>query len=221
MELTYQLVKNNDHINGFIRATEKYITELGFTDHGFRHLTIVADRAKKLARELGLTSQEQELAAVSGYCHDLGNFMGREMHHYWSALLLSQVLLPKVEQTAELAKVLQAIANHDRNDLHTANPIAAVLVIADKSDVHRSRVKQKSLRKIKEDIHDRVNYAVNDNDLSVNQKSQEIILKLNIDTNWVDPLDYFQIFMERMTACREAARIFGYKFVLVINDFRF
>jgi hypothetical protein len=221
MELNYQLVKNNQQITGFIRATEKYISELGFTDHGLRHLTIVADRAKKLARELGLTPKEQELAAVAGYCHDLGNFMGREMHQYWSALLLSQVLLPQIEQTAELAKVLQAIVNHDRNDLETNNTIAAVLVIADKSDVHRSRVKQKSLRKIKEDIHDRVNYAVNDNDLSINQRAKEITLKLTIDTAWVDPMDYFQIFIERMTACQKAAKVFGYKFILIINNFRF
>jgi len=221
MDLTYQLVKNDPQINGFIRATERYLSELGFTDHGFRHLTIVADRARKLARELNLSTQEQELAAIAGYCHDLGNFMGREMHHYWSALLLSQILIPQIDQTAELATILQAIANHDRNDLNTNNKIAAILVIADKSDVHRSRVKQKSLRKIKEDIHDRVNYAVNDNDLTVNKKTTEIVLKLTIDTTWVDPLDYFQIFMERMTACREAARIFGYKFVLIINNFRF
>lgn len=221
MDLTYQLVKNDPQINGFIRATERYLSELGFTDHGFRHLTIVADRARKLARELNLSTQEQELAAIAGYCHDLGNFMGREMHHYWSALLLSQILIPQIDQTAELATILQAIANHDRNDLNTNNKIAAILIIADKSDVHRSRVKQKSLRKIKEDIHDRVNYAVNDNDLTVNKKTTEIVLKLTIDTTWVDPLDYFQIFMERMTACREAARIFGYKFVLIINNFRF
>jgi hypothetical protein len=221
MDLTYQLVKNNSQINGFIRATERYLSELGFTDHGFRHLTIVADRARKLARELNLSTQEQELAAIAGYCHDLGNFMGRDMHHYWSALLLSQILIPQIDQTAELATILQAIANHDRNDLNTNNKIAAILIIADKSDVHRSRVKQKSLRKIKEDIHDRVNYAVNDNDLTVNKKTTEIVLKLTIDTTWVDPLDYFQIFMERMTACREAARIFGYKFVLIINNFRF
>lgn len=221
MKLDYQLVKNNQQINSFIKATERYLDDLGFTDHGFRHVTIVADRAKKLARELGLSATDQELAAVAGYCHDLGNFMGREMHHYWSALLLSQVLMPQVEQTAELSKVLQAIANHDRNDLGTKNKIAAALVIADKSDVHRSRVKQKGLRKIQEDIHDRVNYAVTSNDLLINQKAQEIVLKLNIDTEWVDPIDYFQIFIERMTACREAAKIFGYKFVLIINNFRF
>ncbi|HNW19911.1 MAG TPA: HD domain-containing protein [bacterium] len=221
MELNYQMVKNNQKINGFIRATEKYIIELGYTDHGFRHLTIVADRAKKLARELGLTAKEQELAAVAGYCHDLGNFMGRDMHHYWSALLLSQILLPHIEQTADLAKVLQAIVNHDNNNLETNNAVAAVLVIADKSDVHRSRVKQKSLRKIKEDIHDRVNYAVNDNDLLINRQTKEITLKLTINTNWVDPLAYFQIFIERMTACQKAAKVFGYKFVLIINNFRF
>jgi len=221
MELTYQTIEDNQQINGFIKATERYLEDLGFTDHGFRHVNIVADRSKKLAKELGLTNREQELAAISGYCHDLGNFMGREMHHYWSSLLLSQILLPQIEQTAELAKILQAIANHDTNNLKTNNKIAAVLVIADKSDVHRSRVRQKSLRKIKEDIHDRVNYAVTNNDLSINKKTQEIILKLNIDTNWVDPMDYFQIFIERMTACREAAKIFDYKFILIINNFRF
>lgn len=221
MELTYQTIKDNSQINGFIKATERYLEDLGFTDHGFRHVNIVADRSKKLAKELSLSSRDQELAAISGYCHDLGNFMGREMHHYWSSLLLSQILLPQIEQTAELAKVLQAIANHDTNNLKTSNKIAAVLVIADKSDVHRSRVRQKSLRKIKEDIHDRVNYAVTNNDLSINKKAQEIILKLSIDTNWVDPMDYFQIFIERMTACREAAKIFDYKFILIINNFRF
>ena len=221
MQLTYQAVKDNPQIDGFIKATEKYIIELGYTDHGYRHLNIVVNRAQELARELGLSTKDQELVAVAGYCHDLGNFMGREMHHYWSALLVAQILLPHVKQTTDLAKVLQAIVNHDNNDLHTSNTIAAVLVIADKSDVHRSRVKQKNLRKIKEDIHDRVNYAVTDNDLLIDRKTKEITLKLTIDTEWVDPLAYFQIFIERMTACQSAAKVFGYKFVLIINDFRF
>jgi hypothetical protein len=221
MELTYQSIKQNQKINDFIRATEKYLDQLGFTDHGFRHLTIVADRAKKLARQLGLTTQEQELAAIAGYCHDLGNFMGREMHHYWSALLFSQVILPTTEQTPLVAEIMQAIVNHDSNNLKTDDKIAAVLILADKSDVHRSRVKQKKLDKIKEDIHDRVNYAANDNNLSVNHKNKEILLKLKIDTKQVDPIDYFQIFIDRMTQCRQAAKLFNYKFVLIINGFRF
>ncbi len=221
MDLTYKSIKENQQINGFIKATERYLEDLGFTDHGFRHVNIVADRSKKIAKELGLSIREQELAAIAGYCHDMGNFMGREMHHYWSSLLLSQILLPQTEQTIELAKILQAITNHDTNNLKADNKIAAALVIADKSDVHRSRVRQKSLRKIKEDIHDRVNYAVNSNDLTINKKTKEIVLKLIIDTTWVDPMDYFQIFIERMTACREAAKLFEYKFVLIINNFRF
>ncbi|HNQ45299.1 MAG TPA: HD domain-containing protein [bacterium] len=221
MDLTYQLVKNDQQINSFIKATEKYLERLGFTDHGFRHLTIVADRSKKLARQLGLTPKEQELAAVAGYCHDLGNFMGREMHHYWSALIFFQIMQPRIKQTADLVTIMQAIVNHDSNHLQTDNKIAAVLVLADKSDVHRSRVRQKDLTKIKEDIHDRVNYAVTDNDLLIDKRTKEIILKLTIDTTEVEPINYFQIFIDRMTQCQQAAEILGYKFVLIINNFRF
>jgi len=116
---------------------------------------------------------------------------------------------------------MQAIVNHDSNHLQTDNKIAAVLILADKSDVHRSRVRQKDLSKIKEDIHDRVNYAVTDNDLLVNKKAKEIILRLTIDTKEVEPINYFQIFIDRMTQCQQAAEVLGYKFILIINNFRF
>ncbi|MFA5047885.1 MAG: phosphohydrolase [Patescibacteria group bacterium] len=218
--LALQQVKDNPFINDFIQQSEKYLRALGYTDHGFRHIGIVSDRAVKLAKDVGLSAAQQELAGIAGYCHDMGNFMGRTQHHYWSAILFSQIFSAQVEPD-DLSSVMQAIVSHDKNELKLVNEIAAVLILADKSDVHRSRVVADSLsRDMAEDIHDRVNYAATENKLAINTRKKEILLKIIIDTSVAEPIDYFEIFIDRMTFCRQAASYLGYKFILTINNFR-
>jgi len=220
MKLNLATVKKNKSIASFINQTEKYLDALSYTDHGERHVNIVADRARALAKKVGLTTREQELSAVAGYCHDMGNFLGRTQHHYWAALLLSQIFMGKVADPDDLSEVMQAIVAHDKKDLLMVSKITAVLILADKSDVHRTRVKDKSLKNIKEDIHDRVNYSVTKNALIVNPQKKEITLKLKLDTKITDAVEYFEIFADRMTYCRQAAEYLKYDFQLVINDFK-
>lgn len=192
---------------------------MGFTDHGQRHISIVSDRTRKLARNLNLSKRDEELASIAGYCHDIGNFLGRDNHHFWSALLFSQVYINEMP-TQDLSEIMQAIASHDKDNLNIINDITACLILADKSDVHRTRVKERNIEKIREDIHDRVNYSVIKNDLKISKKNKQITLKLEIDTEITKPMDYFEIFLERMIYCRKAANFMKYDFVLIINNFK-
>lgn len=220
MKFTLTEVKKNPFINNFISQTEKYLKVLGYTDHGFRHVNIVADRARSLARQIRLNAREQELAAISGYCHDMGNFLGRSYHHYWAAMLLSQLFMSQVDSPLDLLTVMQAIVSHDKDEVKLGSKIAAVLILADKSDVQRTRTNDRRPKNLFDDIHDRVNYAATKNELLVNRQKKEIILKIKIDTKVAEPIEYFEIFTTRMTFCRQAAEYLGYKFVLVINNFK-
>ena len=215
--LSFAQVKKNQEILGFIKATEKTSRELGYTDHGLRHAQLVADRARTIALETGLSKGEQELAAISGFCHDMGMFLGRTQHHYWGALLFSQVFLDKMP-IEDLITIMQAIVNHDKEEIKILNKISAVLILADKADVHRSRVLEKNLMKIQRDIHDRVNYGAEEVKLRFSKK--EILLKLKVDTKFVPVMEYFEIFTPRMAYCRSAAQYLGYKFGLEINNFK-
>ncbi len=218
MELNLTKIKKDPRINSFISQTEKYLTILKYTDHGKRHSDIVSDRAKKIARKINLSKKDQELAAISGWCHDMGNFLGRTQHHYWGAMLFSQCYINNIDNPEDVSKISQAIVSHDKDDLKIANKITACLIIADKSDVHRSRVVNKSKENIKKDIHDRVNYAVTDNKLIVNNKNKTISLVLTLDTKITDLMDYFSIFVERMNYCQIAVNYLNYKFKLKINN---
>lgn len=217
--LTFKQVRNHPQVIEFIHQGEIALRALEYSEHGFRHARLIAVRAQKLAKEIGLSKREQELAAIAGYCHDMGNFLGRTQHHYWGALLFHQIFSGQME-AKELAWVLQAIANHDKYTMKLSNPISAVVVLADKSDVHRSRVLVKSLKRIRADIHDRVNYAVTTSKLTVNKRSKTIILRLQIDTEFCPVMEFFEIFTERMSYCRQAAKYLGYQFSLIINDFK-
>ncbi|MFA6254907.1 MAG: HD domain-containing protein [Patescibacteria group bacterium] len=220
MKLTLDLVKKNPKIKDFVQQTQIYLDSLGFTDHGFRHINIAADRAQSIAKKIGMSANIQQLAAVAGYCHDMGNFLGRHQHHYWSALLFSQVFLNEVDDPNDVSTVAQAIVSHDKDDLKIVNKVTAILILADKSDVHRSRVKKTKSGNPHKDIHDRVNYAIVDNDLIVLPDKKLIVLRLKLDTKFSAPLEYFEIFTERMTFCRVAAKYLGYKFDLEINKFK-
>jgi uncharacterized protein len=217
-KITLAEVKANSYVNEFIKQTDKYLIALGYTDHGFRHLDIVADRCLMMADKFGLSKHEGQLAATAGYCHDMGNFLGRTQHHYWAAMLFSQIFIPEYEPS-DISRVSQAIVSHDKNDLKIMDRIAAVLILADKSDVHQSRVINTN-RQVEMDIHDRVNLAAQDNQLKINKPKKQVILKIKINPQIAKPMDYFEIFSERMSFCRIAAEFLGYRFVLIINDFK-
>ena len=212
-------VKENHYILEFINQTEESMRALSYTNHGLRHTNIVADRAMSIAKQIGLSAREAELAAIAGICHDMGNFMTRNLHHHFGALLFAQAMGEKMEPK-ELAMIMQAIANHDKEEMNFTHAISAVLVLADKSDVDRSRVTEKEIANIKGDIHDRVNYAARESKLRVEKGKKKITLTLKIDTNFCPVMEYFEIFTERMVFCRKAAQFLGYDFGLVINSFR-
>jgi len=214
-------IKKNPLILEFIKQTELTLAELSYTDHGFRHANLVADEARIIAKEIGLNKKDEELAAIAGFCHDMGNFLSRSHHNYFGALLFQEVFSNDFEP-GELVTIMQAISNHDKKqeDISFASSISAVVVLADKSDVHRSRVIVKEIKKIKADIHDRVNYATKISRLKINKKKKRITLTLKIDTNFVPIMEYFEIFTERMVFCRKAAEYLGYDFGLIINKFR-
>lgn len=212
-------VKNNPLILEFIRESELSLKALSYTEHGLRHATLVSDRARNIAHEIGLSDKEAELAAIAGFCHDIGNFIGRTSHHYWGAILFSQIFSGEFVPN-DLSRIMQAVANHDKEEMRFTNPISALVVLADKSDVSRKRVFTENLNNIEYDIHDRVNYATADAHLKVNKSSKKIVLTIKIDTKFVPIMEYFEIFTERMTYCRSSAEYLGYEFGLIINNFK-
>lgn len=220
MKLTLDNVKKLPEIEAFIDRTHEYLKWLSYTEHAHRHIQIVSSRASSLAKKLGFSQQDQEYCAISGYCHDMGNFVGRTQHHYWGSLLFMQALMPKVDDYDGCTKIAQAIVAHDKEDTKIMTNISAVLIISDKSDVHRDRVLKKDYEKMSTDIHTRVNYSVTKNALDYNEKTKVISLKLKVDTKIVPVMEFFEIFTERMTYCRQSADFLGVKFGLVINDFK-
>ena len=220
MELNLEKIKKDPRINSFIDQTNTYLKALGYTDHGRRHLDIVSDRSRMIAKKIGLQTAEQEMAAIAGWCHDMGNFLGRTQHHYWAAMLFSQCYINEVKNSSDISRIIQAIVSHDKDELKIVDKIAACLIIADKSDVHRSRVLKKNIKEIKDDIHDRVNYAVTANHLLIDKQKKTITLSLELDTNFTDIMDYFSIFVERMNYCQKAANYLKYDFNLKINNIK-
>lgn len=217
--LTFNEVKNNPQVLNFINQADQAMTALQYTNHGLRHANVVAERARQIAASLNLPKQDVELSQISAFCHDIGNFMTRTYHHYFAALIFHQIFQDK-GTPEEVSIIMQAIANHDKHEMEFTTPVSAILVLADKSDVHRSRVAETDMEKIKTDIHDRVNYATNESRLKIDKIKKRITLILKIDTNFCPIMEYFEIFTERMVFCRLAAEFLGYKFGLVINKVR-
>jgi len=217
--LTFNDVKNNLQVLNFVKQTETAMTALEYTNHGIRHANVTAERARKLIKDLGLSKKEEELAAIAGFCHDMGNFMTRTYHHYYAALLFHQIFQDKADPE-EVSIIMQAIANHDKDEMNFTSAVSAVLVLADKSDVDRTRVTETDVEKVKKDIHDRINYATRESKIKVDKIKKRITLTLKIDTNFCPIIEYFEVFTERMTFCRKAAQFLGYDFGLVINKFR-
>jgi len=212
-------VKQNPQINEFIQRSTEFLRLYHYTDHGIDHANLVAERARYLAKEIGFSKKDEELAAIASFTHDMGNFLGRKNHEYWGALLFHSIFKEELPQK-DLVTIMQAIANHDDYYAKVVNNISAALILADKSDVRRSRVEEKDPEMIKKDIHNRVNFAATDNKFEVDSKNKKIILKLQIDTDFVPVMEYFEIFTKRMVQCRKAAEFLNYNFALVINDFK-
>ncbi|HHT9130654.1 MAG TPA: HD domain-containing protein, partial [Candidatus Brocadiaceae bacterium] len=204
--ITLEQVKNHPDVEVYIKRANDFLGVIGYTEHGERHGTYVAKNARKILQELRYDTKSCELAAIAGYIHDIGNVVSRYSHPANSAYLASQFLKELGMPTEDRVIVMSAVGNHDEGTCDIVSPVSAALVIADKSDVHRSRVR--SIKEIKFDIHDRVNYAVTKSKLHINiPKKKMITLKLAIDKEISDMVEYFEIFTARMVACRRAAKL--------------
>lgn len=211
----FESVVKNPEIIEFISLSDKHLGEIGFTEHGFRHAKRVADWAGMLLKELGYSDEDCAMAQVAGYLHDIGNFICRTNHGQTGATLLYSILKDHGFTSHQLGLVLSAVGNHEEQYGQVFNHICAAVVLADKSDVHRSRVRDYDPSK--GDIHDDVNYAVTESKLEVDKGLRGIKLELTIDDTIASVMDYFEIFLERMVMCRSAANYLGYDFHIICN----
>lgn len=215
-QVSFDDIKSNQTIDSFIRASNDYLGAIGYTEHGFRHVSLVASVAKNILTTLGYPKRMQELAEIAGYLHDIGNVVNRQDHGQSASLIAFDILKQLGATPDEIALVASAIGNHEEEIGEPVNPVAASLILADKSDVHKTRVRNPSM--IAVDIHDRVNYAVDRSFLTVNKVNKLISLNLNVDTKISQVIEYFEIFMSRMNMCRRAAKFLDCKFELIINE---
>lgn len=216
MPVTYEQIKKDERINTYIRQADESMRAMGFTEHSFAHVTKCAQVASGLLNDLGYSEWEAELARIAGYLHDIGNVVNRNDHAHSGALMAFRLLDELGMPAEDVATVVTAIGNHDEHTAYPVNAVAAALILADKSDVRRSRVRSKE--EIYSDIHDRVNYAVEQADLTLDRQAGTVTLTMTIDTTICPVMEYFEIFTDRMLLCRKAARFFGLEFKLRIND---
>ncbi len=213
--MTLEDVKNDKEVNILIDNTERQLTELGYTEHGRRHIGIVSEIAGNILKELGYSEKEIELAKIAGYLHDIGNSINRVDHAHNGALLSYEILKRMGMSLEDAAEIMMAIGNHDELSGTAVSTISAAVILADKSDVHRSRVRNKNLSRF--DIHDRVNYAVEEAKIQVDKENKKIYLRLKIDTEICPVIKYFEIFLDRMLMCKQAAAYLNIWFHLEIN----
>ena len=216
MILTYDMIRKNEEIRTYIRKADESLSAIGYTEHSFAHVEKTAQQAAGILERLGYPERTVELARIAGFMHDIGNVINRHDHAQSGAIMSFRILDKLGMEAEELAAVICAIGNHDEGTSSPINEVAAALILADKCDVRRSRVRAKE-RPPKGDIHDRVNYAVVKSVLELDTDSKIIELKLLIDTEHCAVMDYFEIFLTRMMLCRRAAEYFGLKFKLNIN----
>ncbi len=214
--ITFEEIKNNTDIRTYIKRADDALGALGFTEHSFAHVTKVADTAKYILETLGYSAHEVELAQIAGFLHDIGNVVNRVDHSQSGAVMAFRILDKMGMPAEDIATVVSAIGNHDEGHGVPVNAIAAALILADKSDVRRSRVRNQEETTF--DIHDRVNYSVEKAVVKINEAHTLIKLKLTVDTRYGSVMDYFEIFLERMTLCRKAAQKLGLRFQLMINE---
>ena len=215
MSMSYEEIRNNPTIRTYIQKADQSLAALGFTEHSFAHVTRVAEMAGYILTTLGYPERTVEIAKIAGYLHDMGNLVNRVDHSQSGAVMAFRILDNLGFDPEEIATIVTAIGNHDEGTGVPVDEVAAALILADKSDVRRSRVRNQDIQNF--DIHDRVNYSVTKSELKINEAHTLIKLKLSVDTRFGSVMDYFEIFMGRMILCRKAAEKLGLQFKLMIN----
>ena len=213
--MTYEQVKNHPEVTALLERGDYNLGVLGFTDHSMAHCALVAERAAYILRKLGYTDREEELAKIAGCMHDIGNAINRTHHAELGALLANDILKEGGMPIADRMVVISAIGSHDESTGGAKDPVSAALILADKTDVRRNRVRPQDASDF--DIHDRVNYAVTGTSLKVDPEQRKISLNLQVDESICTMYDYFNIFLGRMMMCREAAQMLGASFRLTVN----
>ena len=217
MQITYQDLRKNEIISTYIKKADESLIALGYTEHSFPHVTKVAELASKILLTLGYSEREAELAKMAGYLHDIGNVINRVDHAQSGAVMAFRILDTMHTDAEDIATIITAIGNHDESTAYPVNAVAAALILADKTDVRYTRVRNQDFSKF--DIHDRVNYSVKESEVEI-VKDSHIVLNLKIDTQMCPVMDYFEIFLNRMLLCKKAAEKLGVSFWLVINGQR-
>lgn len=213
--ITIEEVKADKAIHTYIEKEDEALIALGFTEHSFTHVGKVSKTAKYILLKLGYPERDAELAEIAGYLHDIGNIVNRTDHAQSGAIMAFRILDNMGASADDIATIITAIGNHDEGTAVPVNPITAALILADKTDVRASRVRNTDIKSF--DIHDRVNYSVKRADLDISTEKKEIELKLQIDTDFCSVMDYFEIFLGRMILCRKAAEKLGLRFRLSVN----
>lgn len=214
--LTYEMVNSSSAIKTYITKADESLGALGYTEHCFSHVIHVAETAGYILQTLGYDERTVELAKIAGYLHDIGNLVNRKDHSQSGAVMAWSILNDMKCDPDELATIVTAIGNHDEGTGVPVNAVAAALILADKSDVRWTRVRNQDISTF--DIHDRVNYSVKKSSLKINEDKTIVKLKLTIDNKFGSVMDYFEIFMGRMILCRKAAEKLGLQFKLIINE---
>ncbi len=215
MGVTFEEIRKNLSIKAYIKKADESLEALGYTEHSFSHVLRVSDVAGKILTTLGYSEHEIELVKIAGYLHDIGNLVNRIEHSQSGAIMAFRILDKLGMDTDDIADIVSAIGNHDEGTGVPINGMAAALILADKSDVRRSRVRNHDISSF--DIHDRVNYSVKNSNLVIDENKENITLFLDIDTSFGSVMDYFEIFLARMIMCRKAAEKLGLHFKLNIN----
>lgn len=214
--LTYEKITKSEAIKTYITRADESLGALGYTEHSFAHVMHVAETAGYILETMGHDARTVELAKIAGYLHDIGNLVNRKDHSQSGAVMAWSILNDMGCDPGEMATIVTAIGNHDEGTGVPVNAVAAAMILADKADVRRSRVRNKDITTF--DIHDRVNYSVRESDLKINADKTIVKLTLSIDTKYGSVMDYFEIFMQRMLLCRKAAEKLGLQFRLIINE---
>ena len=214
--LTYEEITKSEAIKTYIIRADESLGALGYTEHSFAHVVHVAEMAGYILQTMGYDERTVELAKIAGYLHDIGNLVNRKDHSQSGAVMAWSILNDMGCDPAEMATIVTAIGNHDEGTGVPVNAVAAAMILADKADVRRSRVRNQDPSTF--DIHDRVNYSVRKSSLKINEDKTLVKLKLTVDTKFGSVMDYFEIFMQRMVLCRKAAEKLGLQFKLIINE---
>lgn len=216
--ITFEQIKADAAIRTYIMEADAYLAEIGFTEHSFAHVTKVAETAKYILLTLGYSEREAELAQIAGWLHDIGNIVNRVDHAQSGAVMAFRILDNLGGDAADIAKIVAAIGNHDEGTAVPISAITAALILADKSDVRYTRVREQD--PVKFDIHDRVNFAVREGNTYIDLEDRSVTLEMKIDTQYCSVMDYFEIFLGRMMLCRRAAEYLSLSFRLKINGQR-